>query len=164
MSARARISPASDGSRAQHSVGLALDALCAAAPDASPRRPSITKMDVGLAADMGTLAGVPKLVRNASLFHELALSVRTFGADDAAVTWSRVERRDWFEGGGDGRSCGSASLLLWGQLLSTISSGSSRMLRQQGKRSYNAERHGSNNSILLPAAFQQPRRFIAVDY
>ena len=92
--------PASDGSRAQHSVRLALDALCAAAPDASPRRPSIKKVDVRLAADMSTLARVPKLVGNASFLHEVALLVRTFSAEGAAVVWSRVERRDWFEGGG----------------------------------------------------------------
>ncbi|KAH9963647.1 ClpP/crotonase [Russula dissimulans] len=65
--------------------GLALDALGAvdvrwAAADAAF---SIKEVDVGLAADIGTLARVPKLVGNASLLHELALSGRTFGAEEA---------------------------------------------------------------------------------
>ena len=65
--------------------GLALDALGAvdvrwAAADASF---SIKEVDVGMAADLGTLARVPKLVGNVSLLHELALSGRPFGADEA---------------------------------------------------------------------------------
>ncbi|KAI0246869.1 ClpP/crotonase [Lactifluus subvellereus] len=56
--------------------GLALDAL--GAVDVR-----IKEVDVGLAADLGTLARVPKLVGNVSLLHELALSGRPFGADEA---------------------------------------------------------------------------------
>lgn len=76
--------------------GLAVDALCAtdvrwAAADAAF---SIKEVDVGLAADIGTLARVPRLVGNASLLHELALSGRTFGADEARALGlvSRVVR------------------------------------------------------------------------
>ncbi|KAI9461067.1 ClpP/crotonase [Russula earlei] len=46
---------------------------------------SIKEVDVGLAADIGTLARAPKLVANASLLNELAFSGRTFGADEAKV-------------------------------------------------------------------------------
>lgn len=65
--------------------GLALDALSAvdvrlAAADAAF---SIKEVDVGLAADIGTLARLPRLVGNASLLHELALTARVFGARDA---------------------------------------------------------------------------------
>ncbi len=65
--------------------GLALDALSAvdvrlAAADAAF---SIKEVDVGLAADIGTLARLPRLVGNVSLLHELALTGRVFGAHDA---------------------------------------------------------------------------------
>lgn len=40
-------------------------------------------MDVGLAADIGTLARAPKALSSSSLLHELAYSARTFGAADA---------------------------------------------------------------------------------
>jgi Delta3,5-Delta2,4-dienoyl-CoA isomerase len=67
------------------SIGLAIDLLGAvdvrwAATDAAF---SIREVDAGLAADLGTLARVPKLVGNMSLLHELALSGRTFGAEEA---------------------------------------------------------------------------------
>lgn len=65
--------------------GLALDALSAvdvrlAAADAAF---SIKEVDVGLAPDIGTLARLPRLVGNVSLLHELALTGRVFGAQDA---------------------------------------------------------------------------------
>ena len=65
--------------------GLALDALSAvdvrlAAADAAF---SIKEVDVGLAPDVGTLARLPRLVGNASLLGELALTGRVFGAQDA---------------------------------------------------------------------------------
>jgi Delta3,5-Delta2,4-dienoyl-CoA isomerase len=67
--------------------GLALDALCAvdvrwAASDA---RFSIKEVDVGLAADVGTLARAPGRAGAAktSLLFELALSGREFGAEEA---------------------------------------------------------------------------------
>ena len=74
--------------------GLALDALCAvdvrwAASDAVF---SIKEVDVGLAADIGTLARVPKLVGNASLLNELALSARTFSAEEAQRSLGLVSR------------------------------------------------------------------------
>jgi delta(3,5)-delta(2,4)-dienoyl-CoA isomerase len=74
--------------------GLALDLLCAvdvrwAASDAAF---SIREVDVGLAADTGTLARMPKLAANASLVHELALSARTFGAEEALRSLGFVSR------------------------------------------------------------------------
>ena len=55
---------------------------------------SIKEVDVGLAADMGTLARLPKLgaAANASLLHELALSGRAFGADEAMSALGLVSR------------------------------------------------------------------------
>ncbi len=74
--------------------GLALDLLCAvdvrwAASDA---KFCIKEVDVGLAADTGTLARMPKLVANGSLVHELALSARTFGAEEALRSLGFVSR------------------------------------------------------------------------
>ena len=42
------------------------------------------EVDVGLAADIGTLARLPKIAGNHSLVHELAYTAREFGADEAA--------------------------------------------------------------------------------
>jgi Enoyl-CoA hydratase/isomerase len=66
--------------------GIALDALGAvdvrwAATDVSF---CIKEVDAGLAADLGTLARVPKLIGNTSLLYELALEGRTFGAEEAS--------------------------------------------------------------------------------
>ena len=76
--------------------GLALDLLCAvdvrwAASDAAF---SIKEVDVGLAADTGALARMPKLVGGgrASLLGELALSARVFGAEEARQELGFVSR------------------------------------------------------------------------
>ena len=76
--------------------GLALDLLCAvdvrwAASDAAF---CIKEVDVGLAADTGTLARMPKLVGGgrASLLSELALSARVFGAEEARQELGFVSR------------------------------------------------------------------------
>lgn len=73
--------------------GLALDLLSAvdvrlAATDVAF---SIREVDVGLAADIGTLARLPKLVGNASLLYELALTGRSFDAQ-AALSLGLVSR------------------------------------------------------------------------
>jgi enoyl-CoA hydratase/carnithine racemase len=80
--------PAGDSSRAWRSIqacAAALDTLCTvdvrwAASDDSF---SIKDVDVGLEADLGTPTWVPKLIGNASLLHELALSAHMFGAEEA---------------------------------------------------------------------------------
>ncbi|KAI9437306.1 ClpP/crotonase-like domain-containing protein, partial [Lactarius indigo] len=59
-------------------VGKAVDVRLTAADAAF----SIKEVDVGLAPDIGTLARLPRLVGNLSLFHELALTGRVFGAQD----------------------------------------------------------------------------------
>ena len=81
---------------AVHSVafGLALDALCAvdvrwAASDAVS---SVKEVDVGLVVDTGALARVPKLLQTVSLLHGLALSARTFGAEEAQQSFGLVLR------------------------------------------------------------------------
>jgi delta(3,5)-delta(2,4)-dienoyl-CoA isomerase len=43
----------------------------------------VQEVDVGLAADIGTLARLPKIVGNESLVRELAFSARNFGAVEA---------------------------------------------------------------------------------
>lgn len=44
---------------------------------------SVKEVDIGLAADIGTLARLPKIVGNLSWVKEVALSARVFGADEA---------------------------------------------------------------------------------
>ncbi|TFK61591.1 Delta2-dienoyl-CoA-isomerase [Pluteus cervinus] len=66
-------------------VGLGMDIISAcdvryAAEDAQF---SIKEVDIGLAADIGTLAYLPKTVGNASLAHELAYTARMFSAAEA---------------------------------------------------------------------------------
>ncbi|KAG9121864.1 hypothetical protein FRC07_001998, partial [Ceratobasidium sp. 392] len=73
---------------AAHGVayGLAIDILCAC--DIRYSTPhtkfSIKEVDVGLAADIGTLARLPKITGNESLLRELALTARDFGVEEAA--------------------------------------------------------------------------------
>lgn len=67
------------------SIGLAIDLSCAtdiriAAKDA---RFSVKEVDIGMAADIGTLARLPKAVSNASWVKEVCLSARFFGAAEA---------------------------------------------------------------------------------
>ncbi|POY70947.1 hypothetical protein BMF94_6035 [Rhodotorula taiwanensis] len=44
---------------------------------------SIKEVDIGLAADIGSLQRLPRVCSNASLLTELALTARNFGADEA---------------------------------------------------------------------------------
>jgi len=44
---------------------------------------SIREVDIGLAADLGTLQRLPKIVGNRSLVCELALSARDFSSEEA---------------------------------------------------------------------------------
>ncbi|KAI0259294.1 ClpP/crotonase [Gloeopeniophorella convolvens] len=72
---------------AMHGItfGLALDlaAACDVRWAAADAAFSIKETDVGLAADIGTLARLPKLGGNISLLYEVALTARTFGAEEA---------------------------------------------------------------------------------
>lgn len=65
--------------------GLAIDMVsaCDVRYAANDVKFSIKEVDVGLAADIGTLARLPKLTGNASLLNELALTGRIFGAEEA---------------------------------------------------------------------------------
>lgn len=78
------------------SYGLAIDALCAVDVRwaASDVKFSIKEVDVGLAADVGTLARAPARAAgaNASLLFELALSGRVFGAEEACRALGLVSR------------------------------------------------------------------------
>ncbi|KAI0791879.1 ClpP/crotonase-like domain-containing protein [Abortiporus biennis] len=65
--------------------GLSIDiiAACDVRYAASNAVFSIKEVDVGLAADIGTLARLPKLAGNQSLVHELAYTTRNFSAQEA---------------------------------------------------------------------------------
>ncbi|KAF9644685.1 ClpP/crotonase [Thelephora ganbajun] len=66
-------------------LGLAIDMItaCDVRFAASNASFSIKEADIGLAADIGTLARLPKLTGNQSLVHELAYSTRPFSAAEA---------------------------------------------------------------------------------
>ncbi|KAF8675613.1 enoyl-CoA hydratase/isomerase family protein [Rhizoctonia solani] len=66
--------------------GLAIDIMCACDVrySSSRTRFSIKEVDVGLAADIGTLSRLPKITGNESLLRELAFTAREFGATEAA--------------------------------------------------------------------------------
>ena len=72
---------------AAHSIsyGGALDLLsaCDIRYAASDSVFSIKEVDVGLAADIGTLQRLPKVIGNHSLARELAYTARAFGAEEA---------------------------------------------------------------------------------
>ncbi|EUC59227.1 enoyl-CoA hydratase/isomerase [Rhizoctonia solani AG-3 Rhs1AP] len=65
--------------------GLAIDILCACdiRYSSSSTRFSIKEVDVGLAADIGTLSRLPKITGNESLLRELAFTAREFGPNKA---------------------------------------------------------------------------------
>ncbi|KAI1735478.1 enoyl CoA hydratase-like protein [Xylaria scruposa] len=67
------------------SIGLAIDMSCCAdiricSKDA---RFSVKEVDIGMAADIGTLSRLPKIVGNHSWVKDVCLSARFFGADEA---------------------------------------------------------------------------------
>ncbi|KAI0319885.1 ClpP/crotonase [Amylostereum chailletii] len=66
-------------------VGLAIDliATCDIRWAAEDTKFCIKEAAVGLAADAGTLARLPKITGNSSLLHELALTARNFTATEA---------------------------------------------------------------------------------
>ncbi|CAE6447956.1 unnamed protein product [Rhizoctonia solani] len=65
--------------------GLAIDIICACDVrySSSKTRFSIKEVDVGLAADIGTLSRLPKITGNGSLLRELAFTAREFGPAEA---------------------------------------------------------------------------------
>ncbi|KZT24289.1 ClpP/crotonase [Neolentinus lepideus HHB14362 ss-1] len=66
-------------------IGLGIDILCACDVryGAANSSYSIKEVDVGLAADIGTLARIGKITGNGSLAHELAYTARNFSAAEA---------------------------------------------------------------------------------
>ncbi|KAM6488869.1 Delta2-dienoyl-CoA-isomerase [Amanita muscaria] len=68
-----------------HVVGLGVDIIsaCDIRYAASSTSFSIKEVDVGLAADIGTLAYLPKITGNQSLARELTYTARNFGVDEA---------------------------------------------------------------------------------
>ncbi|KAJ7198091.1 Delta2-dienoyl-CoA-isomerase [Mycena pura] len=69
-----------------HVLGLGVDtiAACDVRYAADGSQFSIKEVDIGLAADIGTLAYLPKITGNHSLMRELAYAGATFSAADAA--------------------------------------------------------------------------------
>ncbi|KAG9203735.1 hypothetical protein G6514_002348 [Epicoccum nigrum] len=67
------------------SYGLALDMSlsCDVRIAAKDTRFSVKEVDIGLAADIGTLSRLPHAVGNMSWIKEVALSARVFGAEEA---------------------------------------------------------------------------------
>jgi delta(3,5)-delta(2,4)-dienoyl-CoA isomerase len=68
-----------------YSFGLGLDmSTCADIRICSKETKfSVKEVDIGLAADIGTLTRLPKVVGNFSWVKDVALSARVFGADEA---------------------------------------------------------------------------------
>ncbi|KAG0699496.1 ClpP/crotonase-like domain-containing protein [Suillus ampliporus] len=66
-------------------IGLGIDIIsaCDVRYAASDAKFSIKEVDMGLAADVGTLAHLPKITGNHSLVRELAYTGRTFSSDEA---------------------------------------------------------------------------------
>lgn len=67
------------------SLGLAIDIACAADIRLCTRdvRLAVKEVDIGLAADIGTLSRLPKAVGNFSWVKEVCLSAREFGSAEA---------------------------------------------------------------------------------
>lgn len=67
-----------------YGLGVDLMSACDIRYAAKGTRFSIKEVDVGLAADIGTLQRFPKIIANDSIARELALTAREFDADEAA--------------------------------------------------------------------------------
>ncbi|KAI0917724.1 hypothetical protein AcW1_000007 [Taiwanofungus camphoratus] len=67
-------------------LGLSIDIMsaCDIRYVASDALLSVKEVDIALAADIGTLARLPKITGNRSMVHELAYTARNFSADEAA--------------------------------------------------------------------------------
>lgn len=67
------------------SLGLAIDIACCADIRlcSSDTRFAVKEVDIGLAADIGTLARLPKIVGSTSWVKDVCLSARDFSADEA---------------------------------------------------------------------------------
>lgn len=67
------------------SIGLAIDIACCADIRicASNTRFAVKEVDIGLAADIGTLARLPKLVGSTSWVKDVCLTARDFSAQEA---------------------------------------------------------------------------------
>lgn len=67
------------------SIGLAIDISCTADVRicTSDARLAVKEVDIGLAADIGTLARLPKIVGSMSWVKDVCLSARDFSADEA---------------------------------------------------------------------------------
>ncbi|KAH7148556.1 ClpP/crotonase-like domain-containing protein [Dactylonectria macrodidyma] len=69
------------------SIGLAIDLSCCADIRicAANTRFAVKEVDIGLAADIGTLARLPKIVGSTSWVKDVCLSARDFSAQEAAA-------------------------------------------------------------------------------
>ncbi|KAH8671077.1 ClpP/crotonase-like domain-containing protein [Xylariales sp. PMI_506] len=67
------------------SFGMAIDmsSCCDVRICSKDSRLSVKEVDIGLAADVGTLSRLPKIVGNQSWVKDVTLSARIFGADEA---------------------------------------------------------------------------------
>ncbi|KAI5288937.1 hypothetical protein KEM54_004655 [Ascosphaera aggregata] len=68
-----------------YSLGLAIDIACAADIRICARdtKFSIKEVDIGMAADIGTLSRLPKVVGNLGWIKEVAFTAKAFGAEEA---------------------------------------------------------------------------------
>ncbi|KFX91333.1 hypothetical protein O988_07793 [Pseudogymnoascus sp. VKM F-3808] len=68
-----------------YAFGLAIDLSCCADIRIASKdtKFSVKEVDIGLAADIGTLARLPKIVGNHSWVKEVTLTARVFGAEEA---------------------------------------------------------------------------------
>lgn len=66
-------------------IGLAIDMSCCADVRICSRdaKFSVKEVDIGMAADIGTLSRLPKIVSSFSWVKDVCLSARNFGADEA---------------------------------------------------------------------------------
>ena len=72
-------------------LGIDISVCCDVRICAKDTRFSVKEVDIGLAADIGTLSRLPKVVRSGSWVKDVCLSARQFGAEEAEkvgfVSW-----------------------------------------------------------------------------
>lgn len=90
------------------SIGLAIDlSLCADIRICLPNtRFSVREIDIGLAADIGTLSRLPKAVSSFSWCKDVCLTARDFGAEEALRVGFVSEVVGWGAGGQTANAAG----------------------------------------------------------
>lgn len=94
-------------------LGIDITVCCDVRICARDTRFSVKEVDIGIAADIGTLSRLPKIVRSGSWVKDVCLSARQFGAEEA----EKVGFVSWVGQSGGGKEEVVKEALRWAELV-----------------------------------------------